>query len=181
MTTPSTSSKPVSTVVFDRIPFPTDARACAAGLLNIIREVNRRFLPQMAVPILKLACNAWQFGPVEGTSGRRCPFCGDPLAGGLSHLLTCPSLFGFLAEVLTGCAWSEPPPVRLLELCGVGADAPRLSLVGLVLDGMWAALVSHTWTGRFANEAFAARLSAMARLSPALAVALDAVLFVPST
>ncbi len=135
----------------------------------------------MAVPIFKLACNAWQFGPVEGTSGRRCPFCGDTLAGSLSHLLTCPSLFGFLADVLPGCAWSEPPPVRLLELCGVGADASRLSPVGLVLDGMWAALVSHKRTGRYVKEAFAARLSAMARLSPALAVALDVVLFVPSS
>ena len=47
------------------------------------------------------------------------------------------------------------------------------------LDGLWAALVSHTRTGRYVKEAFAARLSAMARLSPALAVALDVVRFVP--
>ena len=167
-------------VALDRLPFPSDSRACTSGLLAVIREVNLRFLPQMAVPILKLACNVWTFGPVEGSSGRRCPFCGDPLAGGLSHLLPCPAFFGLVAAVLPGCPWSEPPPVRLLELCGVGADPSRLAVVGLVLDGMWAALVAHSRSPLNAQNTFTARLAAMGRLSPALARALDAVRFSPA-
>lgn len=80
-------------------------------------------------------------------------------------------------EVLPGVAWSEPPPVRLLEICGVGAEPTRRALIGLILDGMWAPVVSQMRTGRPAKETIIARISAMARLSPAMAFALDSVRF----
>ncbi len=69
------------------------------------------------------------------------------------------------------------PTVRLLELCGVGADERRLAFVGTILGGIWAALVSHRRSSRLAKTAVIARLAAMARLCPGLAILSDSTRF----
>ena len=166
------------TVAFVRCPFPTDAGACAVGLFHTIRVVNRRLLPQMAVPIVKLAFNAWHLGPASEDAGRTCPFCGGPLTGSLTHLLACPGLFTTVTEVLPGCPWSEAPTVRLLQLCGVGADDSRRAIVGTTIDGIWATMVANRRGARPARVFFRARLAAMARLSPLVADLLDRAGFV---
>ncbi len=147
--------------------------------LCAIRAVNRRLLLQMAVPCLKLACNAWHFRPAGGAVDRSCPFCGCPATDSLTHCFQRTAMFDMVQDVLPRLAWASSKPVRVLERCGVGADAPRRVLVGTVLDGLWAALVARTRTSRSARGAFEARLDAMARLSPHLATVLNAMGPVP--
>ena len=79
-----------------------DHAACAAGVFCTIREVNRRLLPQMAVPRLKLACNAWHFGPMGAAVDRVYTFCGDPPVDSLTHFVACQALFNTTSEVSPG-------------------------------------------------------------------------------
>ncbi len=66
-------------------------------------------------------------------------------------------------------------PGRVLDLFGIGADAPRRVLIGTIIDGLWAALVAHKRSARTARGAFLGRIGAVARLSPHLATVLDGV------
>ena len=136
-----------------RLPFPMDVAACAAGLLHTIWAVNKWLLPQVAVPCLKLACNAWHFGVV----GRVRPFCSGPTADSFAHFIQYTEMVGMVQEALPRFAWAPTQPGRVLELFGVGADAPRLVLIGTVLDGLWAALVAHKRSARAAQGTFKAR------------------------
>ncbi len=49
-------------VPMSRLTFPMGVAACAAGIFHTSREVNQWLLLQMAVPCLKLACNACTSG-----------------------------------------------------------------------------------------------------------------------
>jgi hypothetical protein len=151
------------------LTFPVDVAACAAGILHTISEVNQRLLPQMAVPCFKLACSAWHVGPTGGAVGRACLFCGGPAIDSFTHYSQCNELFAMIQDVLPRLAWAPSPPGRVLELFGVGADAPRRVLIGTVIDSLWAALVAHKRPARAGRGAFKARLDVMARLSPHLA------------
>ena len=134
----------------------------------------------MAVPLLKLACNAWHFGPMGAAVDRVCPFCGDPPVDSLTHFVVCPALFGTISEVLPRFPWAPAAPVRTLEFLGAGATVQRRVLFGDVLDALWAVLVAQQRSANSVRFASKARLDAMARLSPHLANVLDGVGPVPA-
>ncbi len=51
-------------------------------------------------------------------------------------------MVSLVQDELPRLAWAPSKPVRILELLGVGADAPHRVLVGTVLDGLWTALAA---------------------------------------